>query len=252
MTKEGGAFNRIAQRIGLTEAVRNAYLADYRAAAVRPPVTLDAWLASPVSVPYRHLWMGTQDGKVTAVVHLRGVRSLAALRQAADPGRGIYFIDPAGAVSAAFAAYRHHTIWLTLIAYCAVAGLVLLRYGLAGGAAVMAVPSLAALASLGLLGWAGEAISMFNVMALLLVLEIGIDYALFFRETGVEGPSTLLAIALSCLTTVLAFGILAFSSTAAIHSFGLTILVGILSAFLLSPLAGILSPRAGRYDHAIA
>jgi predicted exporter len=49
----------------------------------------------------------------------------------------------------------------------------------------------------------------------------------------------LLAIALSSLTTLLAFGILAFSSTAAIHAFGLTILIGILVAFLLSPMAGI-------------
>jgi predicted exporter len=40
------------------------------------------------------------------------------------------------------------------------------------------------------------------------------------------------------VTTLLAFGLLALSTTAAIHSFGLTILIGILVAFLLSPMAG--------------
>jgi predicted exporter len=75
-------------------------------------------------------------------------------------------------------------------------------------------------------------------MALLLVLGIGVDYALFFRETGSENPATLLAIALSSLTTLLAFGLLSLSATTAVHAFGLTILVGILVAFLLSPMAG--------------
>ncbi len=75
-------------------------------------------------------------------------------------------------------------------------------------------------------------------MALLLVLGIGVDYALFFRETGLDNPATLLAIALSSLTTLLAFGLLALSATTAIHAFGQTILVGILVAFLLSPMAG--------------
>jgi predicted exporter len=48
----------------------------------------------------------------------------------------------------------------------------------------------------------------------------------------------LLAIALSSVTTLLAFGLLAFSATTAIHAFGLTVLVGIFSAFLLSPMSG--------------
>ena len=102
----------------------------------------------------------------------------------------------------------------------------------------MAPPALAAFVCLGVLGYLGEPISLFNVMALLLVLGIGVDYALFFRETGLESPATLLAITMSSFTTVLAFGLLAFSETTAVHAFGLTVLIGILVAFLLSPIAG--------------
>jgi predicted exporter len=75
-------------------------------------------------------------------------------------------------------------------------------------------------------------------MALLLVLGIGVDYAIFFRETGTDSPATFFAIALSSITTLSAFGLLAFSETAAIHAFGLTVLIGIFVAFLLSPSAG--------------
>jgi predicted exporter len=125
-----------------------------------------------------------------------------------------------------------------------VAGLLHLRYGLRGGLLTVAPPIAAALVSLGVLGWLGQPVSLFNVMALLLVLGLGVDYALFFRETGIDDDTTILAIALSAITTILAFGLLAFSATTAIHAFGLTITIGITAAFLLAPLAGVGARRA--------
>ena len=40
------------------------------------------------------------------------------------------------------------------------------------------------------------------------------------------------------LTTLLSFGLLAFSSVRGVQSFGLTMLIGVLLSFLLAPLAG--------------
>ncbi len=113
------------------------------------------------------------------------------------------------------------------------------RRGLRGGVAVMTAPIVAATTSLGVQGLIGEPLNLFNVMAVLLVLGIGVDYGISFRETGTANPSTLVAITLSSITTLLAFGLLALSSTTAVHAFGLTILVGIGVALLLSPLAGV-------------
>jgi predicted exporter len=96
----------------------------------------------------------------------------------------------------------------------------------------------------------GQAISVFNLMALLLVLGIGIDAALFMRESRGRNYDTLLAIGLSTLTTVLSFGLLSLSATAAIHSFGVTILLGIGFCFILSPLAAY--TVAGEPDSRIA
>jgi predicted exporter len=55
----------------------------------------------------------------------------------------------------------------------------------------------------------------------------------------------MLAVFLSAVTTILSFGLLALSETTVIHSFGLTLWVGIAVAFLLSPLviAGTLINR---------
>jgi predicted exporter len=142
--------------------------------------------------------------------------------------------------------YRHMTMALTLASYVLVAVLLQLRYGFRGGLVVMVPPLCAAIASLGLLGLLGQLINLFNIMGLFLVLGIGVDYGLFFRETGLQNDSTMLAIALSSLTTILAFGLLAFSTTAAIRAFGLTILIGITVAFLLSPMAAAGSTMSAR------
>jgi predicted exporter len=231
-------LRRIARQIGLPARTRDAYAAAFREATRAPPLGLKQWLSDPVSRPYRDLWLGRTARGVIGITGLRGVSDLEALREIANAQPRVSFIDPAGEISDLFGQYRRQTTWLTLLSYGVVLLILLMRYGIRGGLLVMAVPVIAATTSLSVIGLLGEPINLFNIMALLLVLGIGVDYALFYRETGMEHPSTLLAIALSSITTVLAFGLLALSKTNAIHSFGLTILVGILTAFVFSPMAG--------------
>ena len=235
---ERTALDRIARQVGLPDNTRDAYVAAFQKSQRIPPVDLKQWLSDPVSSPYRGLWLGRTTHGVIGVAGLRGVSDLGALHEIANGDPHVHFVDPAGEISDLFGQYRRQTIWLTLISYGVVMLILLLRYGIAGGLFVMTTPVIAATASLSVLGLLGEPINLFNIMALLLVLGIGVDYGLFYRETGTEHPSTLLAIALSSVTTLLAFGLLALSGTTAIHSFGLTILVGILAAFVVSPLAG--------------
>jgi len=236
------ALDRIARQVGLPEKARDAYLGTFEAAANAPAPGIADWLAHPVSQPHRHLWLGASERGVVGVVGLRGVYDMDAVRSLAAIDARIHFVDPAGDISELFGQYRRQTIWLTLFSYGVVLLILILRYGAVGGLLVIAPPAIAAFVTLGALGFVGVPISLFNVMALLLVLGIGVDYSLFFRETGADNPTTLLAIALSSVTTLLAFGLLAFSATTAIHAFGLTVLVGIFAAFLLSPMSGWLRP----------
>ena len=62
------------------------------------------------------------------------------------------------------------------------------------------------------------------------VLGIGIDFPLFIDEAREELTGTMFAISLSALTTMISFGLLSLSSTYAVHSFGLTVLIGIACA----------------------
>ena len=86
-------------------------------------------------------------------------------------------------------------------------------------------------------------LSLFDVIALALVAGLGLDYALFFSrgdDTPDTARSTNRAVALCALSSLLVFGILAFSSVPLLRSLGITVASGVAAAYLLS--------RFGRYS----
>ena len=97
-------------------------------------------------------------------------------------------------------------------------------------------PELAMALALGVLGHLKTPFTLFNMMGLMLVLGVGVNYAIFLREGGVRAAATLAGVLLSAGTTLLSFGLLAFSSMPALAGFGLTLLVGVGMAVLLAPM----------------
>ena len=79
----------------------------------------------------------------------------------------------------------------------------------------------------------GERLSIFHVVAALLVLGLGIDYGLFFSRTPVPW-STLHAVATCAATTIAVFGVLAFSAIPVLRSIGLTVTLGVTASFALA------------------
>lgn len=243
---ERSLLRQVAERIGLPDSAVDRYVDAFAQAPQPLANSLSDWLASPMARPYRHLWLGSPGERAISAIGLQGVSHPHELRRLSDPDQGVTFVDNVGELSSLFGEIRRQAGWLTLASYAVVTVVLFLRYGLSGGLAVMAAPIAAAYASLGVQGLIGEPVSLFTILALLLVLGIGVDYGIFFRESGADSPSTLIAIALSAVTTVLAFGLLAFSSTTAVHTFGLTIMIGICVALLLSPVAGLRQLEGGR------
>lgn len=78
-------------------------------------------------------------------------------------------------------------------------------------------------------------INIFSIFALILSIGISVDYCIFFSKSKAKKEVTFLAIFLSMITTALSFGTLAFSGFIPVKSFGLFLFIGILTAFLLSP-----------------
>ncbi|HBM88005.1 MAG TPA: hypothetical protein DD437_05645 [Rhodobiaceae bacterium] len=232
-----GTIEVLQSLVGLQPKVLDDYVNSLKAAPAS--LGLQEWLADPVSSPYRQLYLGEREGAHRAVVTLARVLDREALERLASENPGVAFIDTAGTYSRLFSLYREQVSILALFSYVLVTALLLWRYGVTGTLAIMAAPIFAAFVSFGVLGLVWGTYSLFNVMALILVLGISVDYGIFFREAGPDSATTLMAVVLSALTTILAFGLLAFSSTAAIQAFGVTIFVGIVVSLLVSPIAGV-------------
>ncbi|GMO31915.1 MAG: MMPL family transporter [Termitinemataceae bacterium] len=84
-----------------------------------------------------------------------------------------------------------------------------------------------------------EPVEFFTTSAFVLVFGLSLDYILYITEdekSRNKNNYTIYAITFSFITTALSFGALAFSSFLPVHTFGLTIFIGIIPAFCSSML----------------
>jgi predicted exporter len=173
----------------------------------------------------------------THVVILDGVADRTAVAGAAAGIEGVRFTDPAVQFSALLGKYRIRAVMLLVASALLMLPLLVWRYGLRNGLKVLLPTALAVILAPAVRGLAGGTFTFFDAMALVLVLSVGIDYAVFLAETDNErAPVTMLAVALAATATLLSFGLLALSSAAAVHAFGTTMLTGVLFALVLAPL----------------
>jgi predicted exporter len=101
---------------------------------------------------------------------------------------------------------------------------------------VLAPTAFASVATLALLGMAGQNLQLFHVLALMLLLGVGVDYGIFLQEhPNRRDPIAWLAVGLSALSTLLSFGLLSLSKTPALQAFGLTMLIGTMTVWLIVP-----------------
>jgi predicted exporter len=132
-------------------------------------------------------------------------------------------------------AVRQAALGVLLILVLLVAGLRSWRR-----AARVAAPTGAALPlTIAILVAAGERLGVFHLVALLLVLGIGLNYALFYERPPAdeaERSRTRLALALCSTSTVVTFGCLAFSATPVLRAIGSTVALGAVLSLALAAL----------------
>jgi predicted exporter len=213
-------------------------------------VGLRKGVATPAATPFRHLWLGKTERGYASIVVPFGASDANALKAAAQAVEGVTFLDKVASVTRLFGEYRKAFSYGLAIAIVVVLGVLSRRYGWRGGAAVLLPTLLGIAGSLAISGYAGMPMTLFSVMALMLVLGVGVNYAIFLVEGRGREGSAFVAVLLSAATTLLSFGLLAFSGTPALAQFGKTLVAGIGIAVLLAPLAMTLSaarpaPRPG-------
>ncbi|ARS51854.1 MMPL family transporter [Kushneria konosiri] len=218
-----------------------------------PPLTLDRWLASPLGESDQRLWLGDIDkGQVAGMITLNGGLDRSARQRLESLARGdehIELVDRVEQISNVLGKLRRQIAQWVAGSLVVLTLMLALRYRwrtwrviAPAGGAILTVLTLYALL--------GVPLNLFHQLALLLVLGIGLDAGIFMQEHP-RAHHAWLAITLSIVSSLLAFGLLAFSATPALHHIGMTTLIGLASVWLLAAL--VQPPLSGNqtttFDH---
>jgi predicted exporter len=228
---EDGALAHVMQKLGFDPGViaaRQEAFASSRGNYLKP----DSWLASPLSAPVRHLWLGTLGSDEAAVVLLDGNVAPNLVRAAVESVPGVRYVDQVADISSVLGEYRRIASWLMLVVIGVMLACLFIFYR-SGAAVRTALPAAIGIAlTLATLGFMHEPVNLFHVLSLLLVLGLGVDYAIILREG--RSQQAVLAVFLSMTTTLVSFGLLGFSSVAFVRSIGLTVALGVAFTFLIA------------------
>ena len=99
----------------------------------------------------------------------------------------------------------------------------------------------------------GAELNLLHIVGLLLIVAVGSNYALFFTDSASassqNNPTLLVSLFIANTTTLLGFGLLAFSSVPVLNALGSTVGLGAFLALVFSAAFGRRSPRkAPSYD----
>lgn len=91
----------------------------------------------------------------------------------------------------------------------------------------------AVLATAGTLGWLGETINFFHLICFFVLVGLGIDYTIFHKSEDAASASARVVL-YSFLTSLVGFGMLAFTSFSVTRSMGITLALGLFFAYVFS------------------
>jgi predicted exporter len=194
-------------------------------------ITIEDWLSSYQGNKLANLWLGKIDNKFASIISLQGINQLDKLNDINDE---IEFVDKVSESSNMFYEYKVYALKLLIFAVIFIFAILSFRYSIKNALIIISAPVVAIASVFLVLAIMGISLGLFNTLALFLVLGIGLDYGIFFSESKTDKSEAFLAIIMSAATTLCSFGFLSLSDTPAIKDFGLTMLIGIISVFIVS------------------
>lgn len=190
--------------------------------------------------------MFEQDGTWKAVVPLRGVADRTQLTEIVGNWNmpSVTYVDLKEESNRLMTAYRDRTFIIMvsgLLVISVALGVGIQSVGLLWPILSPIMGSLLVVAAV--VNLAGESLSLFHIATFLLVIGLGLDYALFFNRpegSEEERSSTLYGLLVCSMTTILVFGVLASSDIPVLHAIGMTAAVGSFCCLLF---AGIMAKK---------
>ena len=222
-------FNVPIQALG---KIRQAFTVQYKT------LTIDN-VEAMLPPLYKNLWLGCKPTQCTTVLTIENPQDKTLMSLFAGQLQNVYWLDRESLITDTLTEYRQFMILLLCTALILITLIISVFTQLSHAMHITLIPTLAMMISLAIIGYCEMVYCIYNLLALLIILGFSLDYTIFYRladEDGVE--STVLAMTLSAITTVIAFLLFIFSSNPVIQAFGLTLTAGLISAYALTLLFG--------------
>lgn len=213
------------------------FIADVQGARAASPLTRDALSGTGLELKLNAL-LSQSDGRWTALLPVSGVRDANELVAASQAftNESVWLLDLKAESNRMVQDYRNESLLLWCIGALAIAAALWAGLRRLRTVVIVMLPVVGAVfVTAALLAAAGVRLNLFHLVSLLLVLGVGLNYALFFNRTvydEVERARNLFALLICALTTTSAFGVLSFAGNPVLQSIGTTVGMGaILSLF---------------------
>jgi predicted exporter len=238
-------LDRALRGLPYRPGVFQPFLAEVAAARAQPLVERSSLDGTRLALKVDALLVRRERGW-TAMLPLRGVSDAEGIKRAlvVPSGAQAVFLDLKQESDSLYRSYRGEAVAHSLLGAAAIVVLLLAALRsprrvfdvLAPLAAAVTVATCA-------LVLAGHKLSIFHLVGLLLVVAIGSNYSLFFDRQAAPGADpgrTFVSLLFAAVTTVIGFGLLAFSRVPVLNAIGLTVGMGAVLALVFS---AILHPR---------
>jgi predicted exporter len=226
-----GRLARATQGLPFRDDLFKPFLEDVARARTASPVTPSDLANTAWGLAIRSLLV-EQNGGWVGLAPLSGVTEpgapAAAMAALGDPA--ILALDLKAESETMVRTYRDQALVLAFLGVAAIAAVLMLGLRRMRRVPAVMIPVLAAIAATAaIFALAGVRLSLLHIVSLLLVLGIGVNYALFFNRATADAADRMrstYSVIVANVTTLIAFGALSTSGTAILQTIGQTVVVG--------------------------
>ncbi len=180
-------------------------------------------------------WLGEIDGKYYSVMLPTKVIDYATYRSLVENNDDAFFISKSQDISKDLDALTLMVLKFFIVAYVLMFIMLKFFYTWKQTLKIISVPFLIILVVIAVFAACKINLEFFSVTGLILVFGLGLDYIIYMMEN--EKKKTVLepfATLVSFITTIISFGALALSSFKPVHLIGLSIFIGLVTAYISS------------------
>lgn len=180
-------------------------------------------------------WLGEIDGKYYSVMLPTKVTDYTTYRSLVENNDDAFFISKSQDISKDLDALTLMVLKFFIVAYILMFVMLKFFYTWKQTFKIISVPFLIILVVIAVFATCKINMEFFSVTGLILVFGLGLDYIIYMMEN--EKKKTVLepfATLVSFITTIISFGALALSSFKPVHLIGLSIFIGLATAYLSS------------------